>query len=42
MSNIKPITINPELFKMGPTKKSKPTHNKTQKISSINTTIPLV
>ena len=40
MSNIKPITINPELFKMGPTKKSKPTHNKTQKISSINTTIP--
>lgn len=40
MSNIKPITINPELFKVGGgTKKEKHSHNKTQKISTIKNNI---
>lgn len=40
MSNIKPITINPDLFKVGGgTKKEKPSHNKTQKISTIKNNI---
>ena len=40
MSNIKPITINPDLFKVGGgTKKEKSSHNKTQKISSIKNNI---
>ena len=40
MSNIKPITINPDLFKVGGgTKKEKHSHNKTQKISTIKNNI---
>ena len=40
MSNIKPITINPDLFKVGGgTKKERPSHNKTQKISTIKNNI---
>ena len=40
MSNIKPITINPDLFKLGGgTKKEKHSHNKTQKISTIKNNI---
>ena len=40
MSNIKPITINPDLFKVGGgTKKEKHSHNKTQKISTIKSNI---
>jgi hypothetical protein len=40
MSNIKPITINPDLFKLGGgTKKERPSHNKTQKISTIKNNI---
>ena len=39
MSNIKPITINPELFKMEPTKKDKSRHNKTQKLTANNSSI---
>ena len=40
MSTIKPITINPELFKVGGgTKKEKHLHNKTQKISNIKNNI---
>jgi hypothetical protein len=40
MSNIKPITINPDLFKLGGgTKKERSSHNKTQKISTIKNNI---
>jgi hypothetical protein len=39
MSNIKPITINPDLFKVGGTKKERPSHNKTQKISTLKNNI---
>ena len=40
MSNIKPITINPDLFKVGGgTKEERPSHNKTQKISTIKNNI---
>jgi hypothetical protein len=40
MSNIKPIAINPDLFKVGGgTKKERPSHNKTQKISTIKNNI---
>lgn len=40
MSNIKPITINPDLFKVGGSlKKDRSNHNKTQKISTIKNNI---